>query len=100
MNATFWKAAVALLPASMLLAGAVRFWCKARSAGSLLQALGAGSLILVILAHLCEGLRLFSGMGWGLEHSPGHYLDLISALLTLTLFPAGYLLHAFAKPRS
>jgi len=33
-------------------------------------------------------------MRWGLEDSPGHYLDLVSAILGLTLFPAGYLAHA------
>ena len=30
----------------------------------------------------------------GLEHSAGHYLDLWSAVLGLTLFPVGYLFHA------
>ena len=86
----------ALLPASLLLAGSLTLFLKRRTTGSVLQLLGAGCLLLVILAHLCEGLRLFPGMGWGLEHSAGHYLDLCSAVLSLVLFPAGYLLHALA----
>ena len=33
-------------------------------------------------------------MDWGQEHSIGHYLDFWSAVLGLSLFPIGYLLHA------
>jgi hypothetical protein len=33
-------------------------------------------------------------MHWGDTHSVGHYLDFASAVLGLTLFPIGYLLHA------
>jgi len=36
-------------------------------------------------------------MQWGSNHSVGHYLDLGSAVLGLTLFPIGYLLHALTK---
>src|SRR5262249_31300383 len=34
---------------------------------------------------------------WGDEHSVGHYLDFGSAILGLTLFPLGYLLHVLTK---
>ena len=53
--------------------------------------------MVVALGHICEGLHLFPGMQWGMEHSAGHYLDLASAVLGLTLFPLGYLLHAIAS---
>jgi len=33
----------------------------------------------------------------GSEHSVGHYLDLGGAVLGLTLFPIGYLLHALTN---
>jgi hypothetical protein len=36
-------------------------------------------------------------MRWGNEHSIGHYLDLVSAVLSLILFPIGYLLYALSK---
>jgi hypothetical protein len=52
---------------------------------------------MVALTHVFEALQLFPGMRWGFEHSPGHYLDLSSAVLGLTLFPTGYLLHALRK---
>jgi hypothetical protein len=52
--------------------------------------------VIVALAHVFEALHLFPWMHWGLEASPGHYLDLSGAVLGLTLFPIGYLLHALA----
>jgi succinate dehydrogenase/fumarate reductase cytochrome b subunit len=96
MDPTLFKALLALLPASTLFAGAVLF-VRAKSPRSLLQLLGAAGLLLVILTHICEGLYLLPWMGWGLEHSAGHYVDLCGALLAFTLFPAGYLLHALGR---
>ena len=49
---------------------------------------------MVGLAQVCEALELFPWMGWGLQDSVGHYLNLASAGLGLSLFPAGYLWHA------
>ncbi len=54
-------------------------------------------LVIVVLTHICEALGLFPWMGWGAEHSAGHYLDLSSAVLGLTLFPAGYLIRLVTK---
>jgi hypothetical protein len=53
--------------------------------------------VVVVLTHIGEALHLFPSMYWGQERSAGHYLDLLSAVLELTLFPAGYLLQAFTK---
>ncbi len=52
------------------------------------------------LTHVSEALHLFPWMHWGLEDSFGHYLDLSSAVLGLTLFPTGYLLDALARQRA
>ena len=52
-------------------------------------------LLAVVLTHVCEALNLFPSMQWGDDHSIGHYLDLTSAILGFTMFPVGYLLHAF-----
>lgn len=96
MNATLLKALVVLLPAFVLSSGSVVLFIRGKTISSFLQVVGAGCLVLVGLTHVCEGLYLFPWMHWGLEHSPGHYLDLGSAVLGLTLFPIGYLLHAYA----
>jgi hypothetical protein len=61
---------------------------------SLIQLLGAVCLVIVILAHVSEALRIFPWMGWGLESSVGHYLDLSGAILGASLFPIGFLLRA------
>ena len=62
-----------------------------------LQLLGAACLVVVVLAHLFEALHLFPWMNFGHPHSIGRYLDFWSAVLGLTLFPVGYLLHALRK---
>ena len=97
MNVTLFKALVALLPTGVLFSGAVVLFLRGRSVYSFIQLFGAGCLVVVVLTHVSEALHLFSWMGWGLEHSVGHYLDLLSALLGLTLFPIGYLLQALRK---
>ncbi len=97
MNATAVKATVALLPVSILFFGSLLLFARRAAASSFLQLLGAGCLVVVALAHLCEGFALFPFMHWGMEHSAGHYLDLSSAVLGVTLFPVGYLLHAIAN---
>jgi hypothetical protein len=97
MNATLVKALLALVPVVMLFTGAAVVFCKSKTTASLLQLLGAGCLVLVILAHVCEALRAFPAMHWGEEHSIGHYIDLGSAGLGLTLFSIGYLLHSLSR---
>jgi len=97
MNPTLAKALVALVPVGILFVGSVLLLHRERTLGSFLQLLGAGCLVMVVLTHLCEALHLFSWMQWGQEHSVGHYLDLWCAVLGLTLFPIGYLLHALTR---
>ncbi len=97
MHVTLLKALVALVPAGMLCTGAVVLCLREKTVGSFLQLLGAGCLVLVVLTHVSEVLHLLPWMGWGLEYSVGHYLDFWSAVLGLTLFPIGYLVHAVTK---
>jgi hypothetical protein len=46
-----------------------------------------------VLVHVFEALHLFPWMHLGEEHSVGHYVDLSSAVLGVTLLPLGYLFH-------
>jgi hypothetical protein len=100
MNVTLLKALVAFTPACMLLSGSAVLFFRERTVSSFLQLLGAGCLVVVVLTHVSEALHLFTWMDWGLEHGVGHYLDLWSAALGLTLFPVGYLFHALTKRRA
>ncbi len=76
----------------MLLSGSAVLFVRRKAVTSFVQLLGSTGLLLVVLAHICETLNLLPWMHWGREHSIGHYFDLVSAVLGLTLFPIGYLL--------
>ena len=97
MNGALLKTLVALVPAFVLFSGSIVLFSTRKTLSSFLQLLGAGCLVTVVLTHVSEALRLFPWMQWGLEDSDGHYLDFWSAVLGLTLFPVGYLLHALTK---
>ena len=97
MNDTWFKARVASVPACILFSGSVALFARGRTVWTFLQLLGPGCLVAVILTHVSEALHLFPWMCWGLDHSPRHYLDFGSAVLGISLFPVGYLLHALTK---
>lgn len=100
MNIALLEALLVLMPTCMLFSGSVVLFVTGKTVWSFLQVLGAGSLVVVALTHVFEALYLFPWMHWGLEGSPGHYLDLLSVVVGLTLFPVGYLLHALTKQRA
>jgi hypothetical protein len=43
-----------------------------------------------------ETAKIFPSMGWGLPDSPGHYLDLVSAVFGLPLLVAGLVVRAIS----
>jgi hypothetical protein len=46
---------------------------------------GCGCLLVVVFALVAECFDIFPFMGWGLFDSPGHYLDLFSAIAGVAL---------------
>jgi hypothetical protein len=99
MNVTLVKALILLIPASLLLWYSLVLY-KHRLRWSALQLVGAAALMIMVLTHVCEALALFPWMGWGAEHSPGHYLDLSSAALGVTLFPTAFVIRFVTKYRT
>ena len=97
MNTALVVGLVLLVPASLMFSGSVVLFCRAKSAWSFLELVGAGCLVIVVLCHVSEALQLFPWMHWGLKDSVGHYLDFWSTVLGLTSFPIGYLFHALTK---
>ena len=94
MNDALLKSFVALIPACLLFIGAAIIWLRRKSLSSIFQLLGAAALVVVVLAHAFEVLRVWPRMGWGSQSSIGHYLDLLCAIFGVTLFSLGYLIHA------
>jgi hypothetical protein len=93
MNASLLKACAALVPSSVLLIYSTAVFTRYRTVPALLQLSGATCLLLVVLTHIAEALRLFPAMHFGAPDSVGHYFDLTSAVLAVTLLPGGFVLH-------
>lgn len=64
-----------------------------------LLAAGCGCLILVVLTHVAERLDVLPRMGWGLPNSPGHYLDLFSAIIGVVLLLAAGIVRLLRSKR-
>lgn len=93
MNSTLLTALIALVPTCVLLSVcAVLSLIRGKTLSSLLQLFGAGCLMVVVLTSV-KRFSCFRGCTGAYEHSVGHYLDLSSAVLGVTLFPLGYLFH-------
>jgi hypothetical protein len=91
MSSTLSIGLVVSVLASLVFSASIVSFFRGKTVWSFLQLLGAGCLLVVGLCHVSEAVHLFPRMRWGLQDSFGHYLDLWSAVLGLTLFPAGYI---------
>jgi hypothetical protein len=58
----------------------------------LLLVAGCACLLVMVLTHVAERYQFLPGMGWGLPNSPGHYLDLFSAVSGVVLVLAALVL--------
>src|SRR5689334_6117274 len=99
MNIMLLKALIALIPAALLLARSAFMTRRQPGVASVLQLCGSACLIIVVLTHVAEALHIFPAMHWGEAHSAGHYLDLSSAVLAVTLLPVGCWLEVRGRRR-
>ncbi len=97
LSVTLLKALGASALVCVLLAWSIVVFVRAKTVFSFARLLGAGFLVVVVLAHICEGLHLFSWMRWGEPASVGHYLDFLSAIFGLALLLSGFLGARLAK---
>ena len=58
---------------------------------------GGACLVLMVLTHIAERFHILPGMGWGLPNSPGHYLDLFSAISGVALLLVACLLRLLCR---
>jgi hypothetical protein len=70
---------------------ALILFTRQRPAASLSVLVGPAGFVVMVATHIAEG-RWLPSMAWGQPHSAGHYLDLASAILGITLIPLGLLL--------
>lgn len=56
-------------------------------------------LVIMVLTHIAETYSLVPQMGWGRPDTPGHYVDLVSAIAGLALVLAGVSLRAIGIGR-
>ena len=66
---------------------------------AVLQLSGAGLLLVMVLTHFAEALSVLPQMGWGRPNTPGHYLDLVSAVAGMVLVVAGISLRVIGTGR-
>lgn len=89
MHSELMKALIVGIPVSALLAWSGFMARRERSLGARLQLVGAFCCLTVVAAHVGEALDAPSWMGWGRPASPGHYLDLTSAVCAVTFLVGG-----------
>jgi hypothetical protein len=85
------------IPVAAMFGASLVGWAHRRTASACLQLIGAAGLVMVVLIHVAEALHWLPWMGWGQAHSAGHYLDLASAVLGVTLLLGGYLAGVLTK---
>ena len=72
---------------------------REKTALACLQLIGSAFLAVMVFTHFAEMYHLFPQMGWGLPHSAGHYIDLMSAWGGVALFALAYFLRKIARRR-
>lgn len=65
-------------------------FAKEKTALATTQLVGAGLLLVVMFAHVCEVFGLIPSLGWGRPGTVGHYIDLISAVAGSIAWALGY----------
>jgi len=65
--------------------------------GRLFLLFGLACLLIVVLTHVAETFQIFPAMRWGMPNSAGHYLDLVSAILGVTLLLLGIVIGALTR---
>ena len=73
-----------------LLATSTRSWVRERDWMATVQFSGACLLTVMVLTHVCETFQWLPSLGWGRPSTIGHYIDLLSANVGVSLLLLGY----------
>ncbi len=97
MNSTLAKSVGDLLLMGTIGTFTWRTFRRTGTTGPLLELIGAAGWAMLGITHIFEGLHVFPFMHWGIEGSPGHYLNLVSLAIGL-LLPIGFVLQRRTTP--
>src|SRR6266513_1460445 len=97
MGAAVLKGLLALAAACVFLGVSVVLFRTRRSFASALQAWGIGCFAVMALTHVFEAFSILPALGWGRPHSVGHLIDLVAALLGVTLVTTSFLLRYLGR---
>ena len=100
MSASAVKGLLALVAAGVFFGVCVALLWTRRSVSSTLRASGIGCFGVMALTHVFENFSILHELGWGRPHSVGHFVDLVAALLGVTLVIASFLLWRRDRYRS
>jgi hypothetical protein len=92
MSAAVLKGLLALAAACVFLGTSVILLLTRSGFVSTLQALGLGCFAVMALTHVFKAFSILPALGWGHPHSVGHLIDLVAALLGVTLVMTSFLL--------
>ena len=92
MHPAVLKGLLALCASCVFFGVSAALFLTRRSLGSALQALGIGCFGVMTLTHVFETFSILPSLGWGQSHGPGHFIDLVAALLGVTLVTASFLM--------
>ena len=98
MTAAVLKGLLALAGACIFLGVSVVLFLVRRGLSSALMALGLGCFGVMALTHVFEAFSILPALGWGQPHSVGHFIDLVAALLGVTLVTTSFLLGRRGPP--
>lgn len=73
---------------------------RRRRSVPLLLSAGCACVVMVLLSHVAERLGVLPAMGWGLPDSPGHYLDLASAVSGISFLLAAVIVRLLERRSS
>lgn len=96
MNPILAKAVIDLLLMGIIGTFVWRVFRRTHATGLLLELIGAAGWAMLGVTHIFEALHVFPFMHWGIEGSPGHYLNLTSLAVGL-LLPIGFVLQQRTK---
>lgn len=99
MNQATLKGLLALAAAFALFAGSAFIYRRRVTAGAVLQSFGVTCFAVVALTHVFEAFAIFPSLGWGQARGIGHFIDLGSAILGLTLVSAGLVVEFVQRSR-